>query len=291
MPLVVWLVPGRCFGDASAPAGVGVFTINCRDRLVRSSGNYLEGTKHMKDQTTVPTDDPYRSDPAAAQAMLAQSDRMQGNTVSVRDRALQPGTFYAVGGRVSVVPQVRTRGTRRLGTGRPKAQSTRSSARSGDSGDDSSGESDEPPPRRRLCACCGGEIPADRGPRAEYIDDAHSARHRKRQQRERDRERAKRTAAVRIPKLDGRDPMHTLEPWVREQLHDLQVCRCNGKHLEFDRGSCLRCGRQLPATHPEGDIRVRSFIARLVREEEERQELAVAREHEQAVARLGAVAS
>ena len=81
--------------------------------------------------------------------------------------------------------------------------------------------------------------------------------------------------------------MHSLEPWMRERLLELAVCRCNGRHLEFDPGRCDRCGRQLPTTHPEGDLRVRSFIARLVREEEERRELVVAHEHEQALARLG----
>jgi hypothetical protein len=45
----------------------------------------------------------------------------------------------------------------------------------------------EPPSRRRLCACCGRDIPADRGPRAKYIDDAHAARDRQRRKRQGDR--------------------------------------------------------------------------------------------------------
>ncbi len=85
--------------------------------------------------------------------------------------------------------------------------------------------------------------------------------------------------------------MSQFRPGEEERLHDLAVCRCNGKHLEFEPRECFRCGRQLPACRPDGDVRVRSFIARLVREEEERRELAIAREHDQALARLGAVAS
>jgi hypothetical protein len=79
------------------------------------------------------------------------------------------------------VPRPRARGA-----GRPavRGASKRSSARSGDSGED--GET-EPPSRRRLCACCGRDIPADRGPRAKYIDDAHAARDRQRRKRQGDR--------------------------------------------------------------------------------------------------------
>jgi hypothetical protein len=32
-----------------------------------------------------------------------------------------------------------------------------------------------------------------------------------------------------------------------ERLRALASCRCNGDHLEFERGSCFTCGRWLPA--------------------------------------------
>ena len=88
----------------------------------------------MPEKTAPPDDNLYQWDPAKAHESIAQGDRMRGTTVSVMDRPMKPGTVYAVRGRVRVVPQVRARGTRRLGAGRPRAQSTRSSAKSGDSG-------------------------------------------------------------------------------------------------------------------------------------------------------------
>ena len=67
---------------------------------------------------------------------------------------------------------------RARGAGRPKAQSTRSSARSGDSGDDgessSEGESSGPA-ARRLCAFCGKDLPPKR---RKYCTEKHADRDR-----------------------------------------------------------------------------------------------------------------
>jgi hypothetical protein len=67
-------------------------------------------------------------------------------------------------------PRPRARGTGR----RPKAQATRSSARSGDSGDDGLSESEEPPGKRGPCALCGRPIPASRRPQAKHCSDKHA---------------------------------------------------------------------------------------------------------------------
>ena len=128
--------------------------------------------------------------------------------------------------------------------------------------------------------------------RPKCCSDKHQVRDRVRRHREQQRERARaKGVAPKIPRTPDFKRMEQFEPGEWERLLQLQVCRCNGKHLEFDPSRCHRCGRQLPAAHPEGDIKVRSFVARLVREAEERHELEFARENEQALARLGAVAS
>jgi hypothetical protein len=127
------------------------------------------------------------------------------------------------------VPRTTVPQTRPRGAGRPPARATRSSARSGDSGDDSDGES-EPP---RLCACGCGEDLDKLGKRAgtKY---AHPT-HRKRGQRARDA-----------------DP----EISVQRGLYDTPLfCRCNGNGNgwplpEFDPDlGCWRCvkdGHRLP---------------------------------------------
>jgi hypothetical protein len=131
---------------------------------------------------------------------------------------------------------------RRRGAGRPavRGASRRSSARSGDSGSED-GES-EPPPRR-LCACCGRDIPADRGPRAKYIDNTHAERDRQRRKRQRDRERDVRPPTPR-PADFWRYYDLTADDLV--DLRGLVECRCNGRHVEFDPGECFRCGHWLP---------------------------------------------
>jgi hypothetical protein len=134
---------------------------------------------------------------------------------------------------------IRRRGSRR-------SPSRRSSERSGDSGDD--GPSDEPPSRRRLCACCGREIPSDRGPRAKYIDEAHAGRDRKRRQRERDRARDVRPA---LPKTADGKRMEEMPPGEWERLLRLATCRCNGHHIlappdDPPGPRCVKCGRLRP---------------------------------------------
>ena len=154
----------------------------------------------------------------------------------------------------------RRRGSRR-------SSSRRSSERSGDSGDD--GPSDEPPSRRRLCACCGGEIPAERGPRARYIDDTHAARDRQRKKRERDRARA-----PKIPATAADRRMFEITDADKARLIELVVCRCNGHHLELEAGSCSKCGHWLPELVPGGHDLLRRFHARLESAEAERRERA-----------------
>ncbi len=172
--------------------------------------------------------------PEAAQAAMAQSDRMQGPTVSVRDRGL--------------VTRPVQRHDRRLRSGRPavRGSSRRSSARSGDSGDD--GEPSEPEPHpeapaRRLCQFCGRDIPADRSPRARYCSDQHADRDRQRRKRHRDRERD-----VRPPTPQPADfwRMRQITDEDLRRLREFVACRCNGRHLEFDPGECFRCGHSLP---------------------------------------------
>jgi hypothetical protein len=143
-----------------------------------------------------------------------------GNVVvSVRDRMRDGVKLWIEPIATAVVRRTRTRAR---GTGcRPKAQATASS-RGGDSGDDDLGEPGEPPPPSgRLCEFCGGDIPADRSPLAEYCSDRHADRDRQRRKRDRDR------------------PGEDVAPRVA-------VCRCNGRHLELEPGHCTRCGHWLP---------------------------------------------
>ena len=127
---------------------------------------------------------------------------------------------------------------------RPKASATRSSARSGDSGDDSDSSSDssEPAPRR-LCAFCGKDIPAERSPKATHCSDRHADRDRQRRKRARDRARSKLPVA---PTTADFRRMLEITDEERDWLRALVVCRCNGRHLEFDPGECFRCGHTLP---------------------------------------------
>jgi hypothetical protein len=128
---------------------------------------------------------------------------------------------------------------------RPRAQATRSSARSGDSGDDGLPESKPhpEPPTRRLCAFCGKDIPADRSPRATYCSERHADRDRQRRKRQRDRARDVRP---RIPKAADFRRMLELTEEELAKLRERSACRCNGRHLEFERGECSRCGHSLP---------------------------------------------
>lgn len=116
----------------------------------------------------------------------------------------------------------------------------RSSERSGDSGSDS--ESSEPPPRR-LCAFCGKDIPANRSPRATHCSDRHADRDRQRRKRQRDRARSKLPPT---PTTADFRRMLEITDEERDWLRALVVCRCNGRHLEFDPGECFRCGHTLP---------------------------------------------
>jgi hypothetical protein len=174
------------------------------------------------------------------------------------------------------IPQYlhRPRGTVRCGGGRPKGQSTRSSARSGDSGEDDQASEPEPhpepaKPKRRLCAFCGKDMPADRSPRAKYCKGAHADRDRQRRKRQRDRERA------RLPRVATTADfwrMLELNSEVSAKLREVSVCRCNGSHLEFEPGQCFRCGHWLPREIVGGSRLVEAFFTRLAREEQERRE-------------------
>lgn len=111
-----------------------------------------------------------------------------------------------------------------------------------------SSSSDDPdpdpePPIRRLCAFCNRDIPADRSPRARYCSDRHADRSRQRRKRERDRARAQ---LPRIPTTADVRRMYEITPEDVERLRAVAACRCNGRHLEFDPGSCFRCGHWLP---------------------------------------------
>jgi hypothetical protein len=111
-------------------------------------------------------------------------------------------------------------------------------------------EPEPPPSRRRLCACCGCDIPDDRGPRAKYFNDQHAARDRQRRKRTRDRARA--PATPRLPTPIDELRMLAWNPGDYEQLLLCAVCRCNGHHiLERDPtlgDRCCKCGRQTPGS-------------------------------------------
>lgn len=72
-------------------------------------------------------------------------------------------------------------------SGKPQASTSRSSARSGDSGEDGLGESAEPPSAGRLCECGCGQPITHRVGQARYLDGRHAAAERQRRKRERDR--------------------------------------------------------------------------------------------------------
>jgi hypothetical protein len=165
---------------------------------------------------------------AREKAAMAQSDRMRGSTVSLRTSGPRL--------RLGPVPKPR-RGARARGAGRPKAQSTRSSARSGDSGDDSPSDKTEPP-RRRLCALCNRELPPGK---RKYCSDRHAVRDRVRRKRERERAR---DVTPRIPSTADDRRYRTWEPGDYERLLARLGCRCNGSHLVFreDAPRCRKCG-------------------------------------------------
>jgi hypothetical protein len=129
---------------------------------------------------------------------------------------------------------------RRESRPRQHGSSKRSSAKSGDSGSES--ESSEPP-SRRLCAFCGNDIPASRSPKAEHCSDKHAANDRKRRQRQRDRARDQRPL---IPTTADFRRMREITADELARLRSLSVCHCNGRHQEFEPGSCHRCGHWLP---------------------------------------------
>ena len=137
-------------------------------------------------------------------------------------------------GRASPPRRTLVRGSLSAGSAR------RSSERSGDSGED--GPSDEPP-SRRLCALCGKDIPAGRSPKATHCSDRHADRDRQRRKRQRDRARSKLPPT---PTTADFRRMLQLSDEERDWLRAIGVCRCNGRHLEFDPGECFRCGHRLP---------------------------------------------
>jgi hypothetical protein len=136
--------------------------------------------------------------------------------------------------RAPKVPQSQKR-PRARGAGRPRASATRSSARSGDSGDDSEGS--EPP--GRLCACgCRSDI-GHRAPQARYLNEQHAAAVRQRRKRTRARDWS--------PDVSRRDPYLRFDVPTLEQLRQRieQGCRCNGHHIaDAEDGHCVKCGHR-----------------------------------------------
>jgi hypothetical protein len=128
--------------------------------------------------------------------------------------------------------------TRARGAGRPRAQATRSSARSGDSGSDG-----EPP--GRTCACgCRADI-SHRAPQAKYLNKTHGDADRQRRKRQRSR--------VGNPDVSGRDPYLRLDTATFERLRRRVEagCRCNGHHIsDPEDGLCCKCGHRRGSAAP-----------------------------------------
>lgn len=119
---------------------------------------------------------------------------------------------------------------RARGGGRPRAQATRSSARSGDSGSED-GESSEPPPARRVCGCGCGESIDHLAPQARYLNETHRARAAKRRERHRPEEGIGLLGNYRVrSKVEH-------EALLRRVL---EGCRCNGSHIGDEH--CIKCG-------------------------------------------------
>jgi hypothetical protein len=131
--------------------------------------------------------------------------------------------------------------TRARGAGRPKAQATRSSAQSGDSGSDDS-ESSEPPAVGRLCQLsgCDRDLPPSR---PKYCCDQHADLARKRRERRRDRANPDRIAERKLKRLAAAE---SLERLTAEELP--RGCRCSNEGVYRDpEGAwiCRACGRPL----------------------------------------------
>ena len=137
-------------------------------------------------------------------------------------------------------PRVRTRGA-----GRPKAQSSRSSSRSGDSGEDGEG-----PPAAEPCSNgCGRPRRAELEPPHRYYctDECRREHQRARQNESRDRDRARRAAERPGVDRHRRDPYEQLAPHeyeaLRKRVND--GCDCNGTRLLLDSPDhCSWCGHE-----------------------------------------------
>lgn len=130
---------------------------------------------------------------------------------------------------------------RARGAGRPKAQATRSSARSGDSGE---GEQSDP---EKPCACGCGEDISHRAPQAKYLNNQHADAHRQRRKRDRERDWS--------PDVSRRDPYLRFDVPTFEQLRQRieQGCRCNGHHIaNAEDGHCIKCGHRHGWSMPIG---------------------------------------
>ena len=170
-----------------------------------------------------------RREQSRTSAQIRAQVRTHGERAREHYSAMSPAAQDALGvtallrvPAVGVQPRARARGA-----GRPKAHSTRSSARSGDSGEDG-----EPP--GRTCGCGCGESIDHRASQARYLDDAHAAADRQRRRRARDRDWA--------PDVSPRDFIDQAE---HERLvrRVTQGCRCNGHHIADPAdGHCLKCG-------------------------------------------------
>ena len=178
--------------------------------------------------------------------------------IAAMNQAWETGAFQGLhrdlgqGPQAPPPPQIRTRAhavSERPRRTQPRARQRRetggrSSSRGGDSGSED-GES-EPPPRR-LCGFCGGDIPADRGPKAKHCNDKHAANSRQRRKRQRDRERD-----VRPPILTDERRMYEFDAGELVRLLRDATCACNGGHIPDDDEllgqRCTKCGRQRPSS-------------------------------------------
>jgi hypothetical protein len=179
------------------------------------------------------------------QEHLDEYRKRGGRVVSKRRRIDLGGRCrYTIdrGAGIHVAPRAR-------GAGRPKAQSTRSSAKSGDSGSED-GEP-EPPQDGRRCAC-GCDLPlTGLRPQALYLNDAH----RKRAQRQRDRLNPDRPAERRLLRLVEERPPAPIR------------CKCAPRRDLVDEGVCVQCGRPRGAVavawlNQARDVRSKQLVAR-----------------------------
>jgi hypothetical protein len=126
-----------------------------------------------------------------------------------------------------------------------KSGSKRSSASAGSSSSDDPDESDQSDlGAERRCGCGCGESIDHRGAKAEYLNDTHAARTRKRAQRHGDLT-ANELADLADARATGYIPpgAEDLPPAELFYLRGQVACRCNGSHIDGGCVGCFRCGR------------------------------------------------